>query len=81
MSFGFIIIGMVVNGCLYILYGKFQKHVLGVEDPPESLIMDDKVKCSSGRGRERGGGGGLKEVKIFLKMEISLLRSPGIPIF
>ena len=54
---GFIIFGMMVNGTCFALYRLFQKYVLGVEDPPESFVMDDTVKCRSGR-EKRGGGYG-----------------------
>ena len=51
---GFIIFGMVVNGGCFALYRCFQRYVLGIEEPPESLIMDDNVKCRSGGWRVGG---------------------------
>lgn len=47
---GFIIFGMVVNGCCFSLYRCFNKYILGHEDPPESFVLDDQVKCRKGEG-------------------------------
>ena len=45
---GFVIIGMMVNGTCFALYKCFQKHILGIEEPPENFVDDDNVKCRSG---------------------------------
>ena len=44
----FVIFGMMVNGTCFALYKCFRKYVLRVEDPPESFVVDDHVKCRSG---------------------------------
>ena len=44
----FVIFGMMVNGTCFALYRCFKKYILGVEEPPESFIMDDQMKCRSG---------------------------------
>ena len=50
MVAAFVIFGMMVNGTCFAMYRCFRKYVLGVEDPPESFVEDDQVKCRSGEG-------------------------------
>ena len=44
-----VVVGVILVGLLVVLYKAIRRYVFKIKDPPKSFVVDQKVKCKSGK--------------------------------
>ena len=47
-----VVVGVILVGLLVVVYKAVRRYVFKIKDPPKSFVVDQKVKCKSGKLRE-----------------------------
>ena len=48
-----VVVGVILVGLLVVVYKAVRRYVFKIKDPPKSFVVDQKVKCKSGKFGER----------------------------